>query len=906
MLGSWEQDTSISDPIEFGPPVAGRNSKGIEVKGLRKFTGRSTPVRYGGAVGSMALALLARMALHPLLGDQLPFVTFFAGIAAAAWLGGVGPSLLSAALGFALAELFFVHHTHQWWILTPLDLAIAASYFAVAATIVIVTRAIQHARAPGLISTERDLADRGDAEFGYRDVFEGALEGVYQTSIEGRSLAANPAVARILGYDSAQEFVSTVTDSAHQVWFDPNERSEFMRLLDAHESVCAYECQFKRKDGTAIWVSLNSRKVYGVDGQALYTVGFIEDITKRKQAEMSLRESEARLAEAQRVARVGSWSCDGQSHTATWSEEMYRITGRDPGCPAPGYAELETLYSPESWARINAAMQRALATGEPYALDLDIVRPDGGLRGVHCTGAAVRDEGGRVVRLHGTFQDITERKQAEAKLAEQAALLRHAHDAIWITDLKGNISFWNRGAEELYGWRPEQAVGANVNTLMKPEFPIPLVEIVALVVDRGQWEGEITHRTRSGRTVIVASRWTLQRADKTTPGKILEINRDITDRKRAEEELRLSNEARRESEERLRLAMTAAAETIWEFNPATGLMQRDETEGATFRYAPETASAAELWAVRVRSEDHERVSRSFFEALEGQAVSWRAEYKFLRADGEWSDIQDRAVIARDSSGKVIRVVGAMLDVTDLKRAEASLREANQRLHQLSRDLLRAQDYERRRIARELHDSTAQLLAALSINLSRLREPGLEPDRQRQVLAEAGELAAACSAEIRTVTCLLHPPLLEEVGLASALQSYAQGFNQRTGIQVEIKIPPDFGRLSSELEETLFRIVQEGLSNVQKHSGSQLAVVLLERDPQEVRLVLQDRGRGFPQALCGQTKGFVRFGIGIIGMRERAEQLGGRVELTSNDNGARLSVTLPLVHSNEEDTHPVGR
>jgi PAS domain S-box-containing protein len=266
------------------------------------------------------------------------------------------------------------------------------------------------------------------------------------------------------------------------------------------------------------------------------------------------------------------------------------------------------------------------------------------------------------------------------------------------------------------------------------------------------------------------------------------------------------------------------------------------------------------------------------------------------------------LVSKDATNEVAAAhaeVGAMLDVTELKRTEKSLQESYGRLRQLSGDLLRAQDYERRRIARELHDSTAQLLSALSINLSRLQKPGLEPDRRRQMLSEASELVAACSVEIRTVTCLLHPPLLDELGLASALQSYAQGFSQRTGIQVEIKLPPDFGRLSSELETTLFRIVQEGLANVHKHSGSPLAVIHLERDPHEVRLVLQDRGHGLLEALR-KTKGFVRFGIGIIGMRERAEQLGGRLELNSNDNGATLTVTLPLplIQPNEENANTV--
>jgi len=370
-------------------------------------------------------------------------------------------------------------------------------------------------------------------------------------------------------------------------------------------------------------------------------------------------------------------------------------------------------------------------------------------------------------------------------------------------------------------------------------------------------------------------------------------------------ERKRADEALRESEECLRLAVMAADETIWEYNPATGIRWIRAYDGVSGS-VPENWSSGELCVWRIHPEDREDVSRNFAEALEGQALAWSAEYRLERTDGEWSDVHDRAVIARDSSGQATRVVGAMLDISGLKRTERALEESNGRLHQLSRDLLRAQDSERRRIARELHDSTAQLLAALIISLSRLQEPTLKPDHRGQLLSEAGALAAACSTQVRTVTYLLHPPQLDEAGLASALQAYAQGFNQRTGIQVEVEIPPDFGRLSGEMEDTLFRIVQEGLANVYKHSGSPLAVIRLERDQNEVRLVLQDRGHGLPKALQQQAQGLVRFGIGVIGMRERAEQLCGRLELTSNDIGARLTATLPLVHSNEENALTVSR
>jgi two-component system, NarL family, sensor histidine kinase UhpB len=351
-------------------------------------------------------------------------------------------------------------------------------------------------------------------------------------------------------------------------------------------------------------------------------------------------------------------------------------------------------------------------------------------------------------------------------------------------------------------------------------------------------------------------------------------------------------------EQRLHLAMKAANEGIWELDVASGAVVWNENYFRAFGRTADSGSTTQWWIEHIHPEDVSRVTRTLENALAGRGDAWEAEYRLRRPDGSWAEIYDRAVIARDASGCAVRVVGAMLDISEQRRAEEALREANRRLRQLSHDLLRAQDYERRRIARELHDSTSQLLAALSIDLSRLQDSWPDTDRKEQALTEAIELAAACSKEIRTVTYLLHPPLLEEAGLASALQSYAQGFNERTGILVEIGIQPDLGRLGGEMETALFRIVQEGLANVHKHSGSRVAAVKLERDASEVRLVLKDQGRGLPEELRTKEKGFVSFGVGILGMRERAEQLGGRLELESSNGGAQLTVTVPLVHPHE--------
>jgi PAS domain S-box-containing protein len=158
---------------------------------------------------------------------------------------------------------------------------------------------------PALISSVRDISERKEAENRYRSIFEGAIEGIYRTSLEGRSQAANPALAKMLGYDSAAEYLSVMTDSAHQVWLDPAERSHFLKLLERDGVVRGYECQFKRRDGTPIWVSVNSRKMCGDDGRTLYNEGFIEDITGRKRAEAERAQLEQRFQQAQKMESIG-------------------------------------------------------------------------------------------------------------------------------------------------------------------------------------------------------------------------------------------------------------------------------------------------------------------------------------------------------------------------------------------------------------------------------------------------------------------------------------------------------------------------------------------------------------------------------------------------------------------------
>jgi two-component system, NarL family, sensor histidine kinase FusK len=242
------------------------------------------------------------------------------------------------------------------------------------------------------------------------------------------------------------------------------------------------------------------------------------------------------------------------------------------------------------------------------------------------------------------------------------------------------------------------------------------------------------------------------------------------------------------------------------------------------------------------------------------------------------------------------------------RRTAQLSEANQslqeeigeRMHvaksleELSTRLLNIQDEERHRLARELHDSTAQSLAALSMNLAVAgRSRDTLDARARSALDESVTLAERCSREIRSLSYLLHPPLLEEMGLPAALRWLVEGFSRRSGISVALDVPGEFGRLPMEVENALFRIVQECLTNVQRHSESGSAWIQLALNQSGVRLEVRDEGRGMPPEVLSRRGGVELLGVGILGMRERVRQLGGRLGIDSKGKGTTVHVEIPL-------------
>jgi PAS domain S-box-containing protein len=292
----------------------------------------------------------------------------------------------------------------------------------------------------------------------------------------------------------------------------------------------------------------------------------------------------------------------------------------------------------------------------------------------------------------------------------------------------------------------------------------------------------------------------------------------------------------------------------------------------------------------------------------------------VRKDKTPLDISLTISPVRDANGKIIGASKIARDITQRKQIERELRESegryrtladaldsqvqfrtqelerrNSELHELSGLLLESQDAERRHIAREMHDSAGQTLTALGLQLARISEDAKKDPALTKEVQYAEELVQHLAREIRTTSYLLHPPLLDETGVSSALSSYVQGLAERSSLEIDLQVPDNFGRLPSEMELVIFRLVQECLTNIHRHSGSKIALIRVEREENAVHVKVEDQGRGMsPERLAAiQSQGT---GVGIRGMRERVRHLRGNLVIESNGSGTKVYATLPLTTS----------
>ena len=513
------------------------------------------------------------------------------------------------------------------------------------------------------------------------------------------------------------------------------------------------------------------------------------------------------------------------------------------------------------------------------------------------------------------------RKQAEEDLRRRTeqfeTLLNEAPLGVYLVDGDFRVRAVNPSALSAFENIPN-LIGTDFEGFMRMRWPQEHADEIL---------SRFRHTLETGEPYIVSewNRWGSQDGDRTTyEWQIHRIPlpeggygvvcyfRDITDRKRIEErERQMIAEA---------VAATAKFRAVFEQTPVfAGIMALDGTVMDANQlcleacgYRAEDVLGHLFWETgwwRKSEEVQEKIRAATLQAAQGTPYRETLTY-------HWADDTERLVDfavhpIRDDQGKILFLHPTGVDITDLKRAEEKYRtlaesldaevrirttevvQQAEQLRDLSSRLLQAQDEERRHIARELHDSAGQILTALSMSLALASQHApQESAALAKQLEQSEELAQQLSQEIRTMSYLLHPPLLDETGLSEALRWYIQGLSERSGLEIELDVPTDFARLSREMELVMFRLVQESLTNIHRHSGSKSAAIRLARNGDSVSLEVQDSGKGISAEKLSeiQSQGS---GVGIRGMRERSRHFGGHMMIESNHKGTKISFQFPL-------------
>jgi PAS domain S-box-containing protein len=690
-----------------------------------------------------------------------------------------------------------------------------------------------------------------------------------------------------------------------------------------------------------------------------------EILRRAETVERALRESEERFRLTFEQAAVGI------AHVAP-DGTMLRANQRL--CEIVGYApeelsklKFQDITDPADLDADLAQLRKMLA-GEidQYVMEKRYVRKNGSVVWASLTVSAVRDAQQNVNYFVSVVQDISARKEEEQSKALLAAIVDSSDDAIVSKNLDGLITSWNKGAERLFGYTAEEAVGQNIKLVIPRERHKEEDEILARLRRGERLDHFETVRVRKDGARLDISLTISPVKDST--GRIVgasKVARDITGRKRTEAALA---DAARQQRTLYRLAdglhraesmediYNAALDTMAAALPCdrSAILLCDK--GGPMRFVawrelsePYRSIVAghsiwkpdqnEPYPICIANIDASDLPESLRAAVKREGIraagffplvsnrkligKFMAYYNAPHAFDE-REVEVSVTIARSlayaierkrgedalrRSEEQLRALTETLEqqvrvrTTELEMRNVEVTSQSEQLRDLSARLLQAQDYERRRIARELHDSAGQILTGLGLNLASIAK--YAPDNLPHVsgaIEHSQELVAELTQEIRTMSYLLHPPLLEETGLREAILWYVHGLRDRSALQTTVDITADLPRLSPEAELVIFRVVQETLTNIHRHSGSKTAHIRVARDEAAVLVEIRDEGTGIPEHKLKdiQSRGS---GVGIRGMRERVRLLHGNMMIESNSGGTTVSVTFPadqVIRSKEKE------
>lgn len=742
------------------------------------------------------------------------------------------------------------------------------------------------------------------AEAKYRGIFENAIEGIFQTTPDGRYLSANPALARILGYDSPQELIHSVTNISNQLCVRPESRLEMQRRLEADGFVRDFENEIRRKDGSHIWISVNARAVRNDNGEIIYYEGTSQDITQAR-------------AVAIQLATLG--------HAVESSAEMICITDMEDRFtfvnPAflktYGYTENELLgktpallFSPSNPPALMEEILRKTREGGWQGEVIDR-RKDGSEIPISLSTSQIKDASGNIIGLMGVARDITEAKRTEDRNAALADLSYRlssistpSEAALIIMDVTRELFLWDAGYLHLYSEKEDKLIPlftADTIDGKRQEVPpvnftldpSPLMREVmvkgAKLVNRQPGSIGIAGLVAFGNTTRLsgsmmyvpvhfgAAVWGILSVQSYTPNaySMSDLTLLQTVANHCGSALRRIEiaDALRRSERNLRLIAQNTTDVIFAFdmerepiyiNPAI-----EEFTGYSFAEIKQRKFVN--W---IHPDDQPRMLALWGDLFRGKGYS-DVEFRLITKSGQekWSSSTWGPM--RDESGRQIGVQGRERDVTERKQLEKQVLE-------ISAD-------ERRRVGHELHDGLGQYLAGIALKTKALEQLlAAEGSSHAPSARDLVALVSNAISQARDLARGLDPIEVETIGLAAALENLCAETRKLFNIKCEFVCAQPLVEVSPPAALALYRIVQEAIHNASSHGHAQIVRVDLGINHDHVVLTVRDNGRGFDTTSNGTT------GMGLRVMRYRARSIGGDLSVSSKQGfGAEVRCLVPF-------------
>ena len=601
-----------------------------------------------------------------------------------------------------------------------------------------------------------------------------------------------------------------------------------------------------------------------------------------------LKKTKSYLLQALRIANLGIWEWDIISDEITWSDETYRIFGVENDQPDHlTYKYFLSFIHKDDLEFVKQSVEESLSRKGVYSLEHRIIRPNGNERIVKQRAEMVYNAADQLVRMVGTIQDVTDDRKKEQRLHEQdielkskTELLDLAHDTIIMHDLDGNITFWNRGAENTYGWKRKEVLGKVTHEVLKTKFSEPLMKIISSLSTNGNWEGELIQTAKDKTKITVESKWALQNDEHGKPARILEIDRDITDRKHAH----------KQAEEALQYAeniIETIDEAIAVLDSKLHVVSVNKTFCDFFHTTVEDVKDRHIYQMEEGSWNSPEFKRLLGKILPENKNINNYEVAYSSDQGRIHLILNAKQLSSKSNDEK-KILLAFHDITYRKQQEKDLQD-------LTEELLLAEEKQRQQVATALHDSIGQMLAFSKRELTAMAKENNLSDNPR--LNKIQQFINESIKESRELTADLSSPTLHTFGLEAATEELAEQILRANGFKYNISSTNEPKPLEKKVELLMYRSAKELFNNIVKHSNAENIDIDIKSSDNFLELTVSDDGDGFNTDNLNYNNNKKK-SYGLFSIDQRLKNVGGSFNIESQKgNGTKVMLKAPMNFQN---------